>query len=238
MSDAKGKALKAEKRTETRKGQQNGHTFRNGPEVNADKRRKNVVEHLTALGCEVVQDSREEATKPDVTDEEIDNASMQRDAAEPESKPDLILSHLGTIVLGLPSWINQKWSLATMAINIILVLGVVDVVYRGPMLHPSHDLSFTRVGFVSENSAKVLVREPNATRTPLYVSYRGVSGGPDTEDACICCQMIRTTRLLLRSQGYVRRLGTSTPCQTTRAASSPPPLQWVTHCQEHQNSPS
>ena len=183
MSDAKGKALKAEKRTETRKGQQNGHTFRNGPEVNADKRRKNVVEHLTALGCEVVQDSREEATKPDVTDEEIDNASMQRDAAEPESKPDLILSHLGTIVLGLPSWINQKWSLATMAINIILVLGVVDVVYRGPMLHPSHDLSFTRVGFVSENSAKVLVREPNATRTPLYVSYRGVSGGPDTDDA-------------------------------------------------------
>ena len=47
------------------------------------------------------------------------------------------------------------------------------MVYRGPLFYPGHDLSFTRVGFVSDTSAKILVREPNPTQWPLYISYRG-----------------------------------------------------------------
>lgn len=168
--------LKVGKQTEKRKGQQNGHTFDNGPSVSVDARRKNVVEHLVALGCEVVRDSREGSTEPTVDEKENEVASEEYKSVEAEPAPNLALNNLRTILLGLPSWISPRWSLATLAVNIILVLGVVDVVYRGPMLHPSHDLSFTRVGFVSESSAKILVREPNKMQTPLYISYRGVSG--------------------------------------------------------------
>lgn len=78
------------------------------------------------------------------------------------------------IVTGLPSPVSLLWSLGTLMINVALVLGVLDVVYRGQKLYQSHDLSFARVGFVSEKSAKILVREPDDSQLPIYVSYREV----------------------------------------------------------------
>jgi alkaline phosphatase D len=60
----------------------------------------------------------------------------------------------------------------SLAINVGLTAIVADVVYRGPYLHPSHDLSFARVGFVSESSAKILIREPNPAALPVFLSYR------------------------------------------------------------------
>lgn len=83
---------------------------------------------------------------------------------------------LRTMLLGLPSPKSVLWSLATLSINILLVLGVLDVVYRGPMFYQSHDLSFARVGFVSDTSAKILVREPDTAQVPIYFSYRGTPG--------------------------------------------------------------
>lgn len=83
---------------------------------------------------------------------------------------------MGTLFLGLPSPKSLLWSVLTLSINVLLVLGVVDVVYRGPMLYQSHDLSFTRVGFVSDISAKILVREPDVAQVPIYFSYRGAPG--------------------------------------------------------------
>ncbi|KAM0802926.1 PhoD-like phosphatase-domain-containing protein [Usnea florida] len=83
---------------------------------------------------------------------------------------------LQTLLLGLPSSKGVLWSLVTMSINVLLVLGVVDVVYRGPMLYQSHELAFTRVGFVSDVSAKILVREPDTAQVPIYFSYRGAPG--------------------------------------------------------------
>jgi alkaline phosphatase D len=44
--------------------------------------------------------------------------------------------------------------------------------YRGKVFHPSHDLSFARVGYVSDTSAKIQVREPDAARLPLFINYR------------------------------------------------------------------
>ena len=87
-----------------------------------------------------------------------------------------------TLLLGLPSPKSNLWSFATLGINILLVIGVVDMVYRGPMLYQSHDLSFARLGFVSDTSAKILVREPDTTRLPIYFSYRG-GPGPEQDDA-------------------------------------------------------
>ena len=81
-----------------------------------------------------------------------------------------------TLLFGLPNPRPSLWTLLSVVVNILLVLGVVDVVYRGPMLHQSHDLSFSRVGFVSDTTAKILFREPDSTQLPVYVSYRSSPG--------------------------------------------------------------
>lgn len=80
---------------------------------------------------------------------------------------------LRTMLLGLPNPRSILWSTATVAVNLLLVLGLVDMVYRGPMYYPSHDLAFSRVGFVSDTSAKILIREPDVGQLPIYISYRG-----------------------------------------------------------------
>ena len=79
-----------------------------------------------------------------------------------------------TLLTGLPSPLSISWTVATAGINLALCLFVVDLVYRAPMLHPSKDLSFARVGFISDTSAKLLIREPRSERLPLFVSYRSV----------------------------------------------------------------
>ncbi|MCJ1420649.1 hypothetical protein MMC32_007008 [Xylographa parallela] len=77
-----------------------------------------------------------------------------------------------TLLFGLPSPTSPFWSLVTMAINIALALCVADMVFRGPLLYPSHDVSFIRVGHVSDAAANLLVREPDLSKLPVYVSYR------------------------------------------------------------------
>lgn len=90
-----------------------------------------------------------------------------------------VLDICKTVLLGLPNAKSILLGLTALFINLVLVLGVLDVVYRGPMLYQSHDLSFSRVGFVSDTSAKILVREPNVFQLPIYVSYREASSKAD-----------------------------------------------------------
>ena len=78
---------------------------------------------------------------------------------------------------GLPSNLAPLWTAVTVVINVLLLLATVDVIYRAPYLYPSHELSFARVGYVSDTSARILVREPDLTQLPLYLSYRGVRDG-------------------------------------------------------------
>lgn len=40
------------------------------------------------------------------------------------------------------------------------------------MFYPSHDLKFARLGYVSESSARILVREPDVKELPIYLSVR------------------------------------------------------------------
>jgi alkaline phosphatase D len=77
-----------------------------------------------------------------------------------------------TILTGLPSPSSALWSLATLAINVLLVLATTDMVYRAKVFYPSHDLSFARLGYVSSTEANLLVREPNTSQLPIFVSYR------------------------------------------------------------------
>ena len=52
---------------------------------------------------------------------------------------------------------------------------MLDVVYR-PVFYDSNELSMSRVGFVSHDSAKILVREPDSSKLPLSVSYKERAG--------------------------------------------------------------
>ena len=87
---------------------------------------------------------------------------------------------LRTLLWGLPSPSSSLWSLATIGINLTLALFAADMIFRGPLLYPSHDVSFARVGYVSENSAHIFLREPDVNKLPLYLSYREVANGEDS----------------------------------------------------------
>lgn len=77
-----------------------------------------------------------------------------------------------TLLTGLPSPSSALWSLATLLINIALVLATTDFVYRAKVFYPSHDLSFARLGYVSPTEANLLIREMHPSQLPIYVSYR------------------------------------------------------------------
>ncbi|KAI9835352.1 MAG: hypothetical protein M1838_005326 [Thelocarpon superellum] len=84
-----------------------------------------------------------------------------------------------TLLSGLPSPTSTLLSVTTAAINVLLVIGVIDAVYRAPLWHPAHDLSFARTGFVSNREARILLREPDATQLPLFLSYRQAEDAVD-----------------------------------------------------------
>lgn len=77
-----------------------------------------------------------------------------------------------TLLTGLPSPTSLIWSVITFVINAALVVMVADLVWRAHYFYPSHDLSMARVGYVSDTTAKLLIREPNATHFPVFASYR------------------------------------------------------------------
>ncbi|KAI4097460.1 MAG: hypothetical protein L6R37_006811 [Teloschistes peruensis] len=80
-----------------------------------------------------------------------------------------------TLLSGLPDPTSALWTMATVGINVILCLCVADMVYRAPVMFPSHDLSFARVGYVSDTTASLLVREPDTRQLPIFVSYRNAA---------------------------------------------------------------
>ena len=51
---------------------------------------------------------------------------------------------------------------------------MLEVVYR-PVFFNSQNLSFARVGFVSQHNAKILIREPNLSLLPIQIRYQDTS---------------------------------------------------------------
>ncbi|KAH6664482.1 alkaline phosphatase family protein-like protein [Halenospora varia] len=88
-----------------------------------------------------------------------------------------------TMLTGIPSPTSSLLSLATLLINTLLVLAATDLVYRAKVFHPSHDLSFARVGYVSPTEASILVREPHPAQLPIFVSYKLANPPAAYEDA-------------------------------------------------------
>ena len=81
---------------------------------------------------------------------------------------------LKTLLTGLPSPTSRCISIVTFLINLGLVLAATDLIYRAKVQYPSNDLSFARIGYVSDSEAKLLVREPDRANLPIYVSVRNV----------------------------------------------------------------
>lgn len=109
--------------------------------------------------------------KPIRVEEEIDVVETIV-AEEKSAKP------WRTLLTGLPSPTSSLLSLITLGINLALLGGVTDLVYRAKTFYPSHDLSFARLGYVSPTEANLLVREPRESELPVYVSYRSDEDEP------------------------------------------------------------
>lgn len=77
-----------------------------------------------------------------------------------------------TLLTGLPSPTSALLSALTLLINVGLLLAVLDLTHRAKLIHPSQDLSFARLGFVSSNEANILIREPKESEWPVSLSYR------------------------------------------------------------------
>jgi alkaline phosphatase D len=103
--------------------------------------------------------------KPTHIEEEVD---VEETVVLEERSPKL----WRTLLTGLPSPTSALLSLATLLINVGLILAVTDFIYRGKALHPSDDLSFARIGYVSDSEAKLLVREPDQSRYPIFISMK------------------------------------------------------------------
>jgi alkaline phosphatase D len=87
-----------------------------------------------------------------------------------------------TMLTGLPSPTSALLSLATLLINIAALVAVTDFIYRAKVYHPSEDLSFARLGYVSPTEASLLVREPDLNQLPIFVSYKLASPAAAYED--------------------------------------------------------
>jgi alkaline phosphatase D len=91
-------------------------------------------------------------------------------------------SFFKTVILGIPDWNEIEFSYITIGVNVVLALFALDLVFRGPLMHPSADIRFSRVGFVDRDSAKVLVREPDSSQYPIQVYLKDQSGRWSKED--------------------------------------------------------
>ncbi|KAF2734330.1 Metallo-dependent phosphatase [Polyplosphaeria fusca] len=118
-----------------------------------------IVRETVAQGDTSPSDSSSEVELLEGADDgPLQELDVQETIKYEEREPKVIK----TLLTGLPSPSSAVWSWVTFGINMALIAMVLDVMFRAPMLHPCHDKSFGRIGYVSENSAKILVREPYA----------------------------------------------------------------------------
>lgn len=80
-------------------------------------------------------------------------------------------SPLSTLLTGLPNPRSLVFSLLTLLINVACVSMVADRVYSEHSI-TGEDLSFVRVGYVSDKEAKLLFREPDQSKMPVTIDVR------------------------------------------------------------------
>lgn len=103
-----------------------------------------------------VQNGNKEVVAEDVTIKET--ISLQ----------DRPLNPWRTLLSGAPNPRSLALSLTTLLLNGLCVGLVADRLFR-ERYHTGEDLSFARVGYVSENEAKLVIREPDQSQMPVNV---------------------------------------------------------------------
>lgn len=86
------------------------------------------------------------------------------------------------LLLGLPSPVSILWTFVTVGINILLCLFVADFIHRPRLFYKSSDLSFARVGYVSDSTANILIREPSPSPPTIHIWYRSAPEGIESQD--------------------------------------------------------
>lgn len=81
-------------------------------------------------------------------------------------------SGLKTLLTGLPSARSPLLTGLTVLINVVLGIFTLDFLLRGALLYAAADLAFTRIGYVSPQTASLFVREPDSAQLPLGVYYQ------------------------------------------------------------------
>lgn len=87
------------------------------------------------------------------------------------------VSAIRTLITGVPSRRTRIASWITIGVNLLLTSFAFDFLLRGQLLYSTDDLTFSRVGYVSPDTAKILVREPDATKLPIRASYQELQDG-------------------------------------------------------------
>ncbi|OCK83111.1 Metallo-dependent phosphatase [Lepidopterella palustris CBS 459.81] len=157
----------------------------------------------------------------------LEELDVQETIQYEENEPKI----LQTLLTGLPSPSSAFLSWITFGINMALVVMALDLMFRAPLLHKSHDLSFGRVGYVSDTSAQILIREPGTTESrilyrpidsPRWLSRSATTGEPHT---WLSNDTDFTTSIkldhLTPDTSYVYTIQTSTRNQTGRFLTAP-----------------
>ncbi|KAI2633877.1 PhoD-like phosphatase [Xylaria nigripes] len=97
-----------------------------------------------------------------IVEEEVD---VEETIAISEKPP----NRLKIILTGAPSPSSILFTILTFLINLACLAMITDFVYSPKWYYPSHDLSFARVGYVSDSEAKLLIREPDQSKMPIKV---------------------------------------------------------------------
>ena len=76
------------------------------------------------------------------------------------------------LLYGAPSSARPIASILTLLINLALTLLAVDALFRARLYYPADDVSFVRLGYVSETEARFLIREPDQAQMPVSMQMR------------------------------------------------------------------
>ncbi|KAI0157257.1 PhoD-like phosphatase [Xylariaceae sp. FL1272] len=86
-----------------------------------------------------------------------------------------------TLLRGTPTS-SSLFTILTFLVNLVCVAMVTDLAFSPRWFHQSHDLSFARVGYVSDTEAKLLLREPDQSKLPVTVQYHIKDPQPPFDD--------------------------------------------------------
>lgn len=90
--------------------------------------------------------------------------------------------YLRALLFGIPSQKSKILTLANLIVNTLLVIFTTDLIYRSEIFYPATELSFVRTGYVSQTTAKILVREPDSSKLPLFFAHRMEPESGDVSD--------------------------------------------------------